>query len=151
MRMRCGNQARFLAGAAIALAFTSATPLAASSVPQRGKGATMTGDPARPARARKWIQTQLFFEVRAPEEWQQFLDDEVTPRFPLGFSVGDLYGQWRSPGEAMPNRARSKQIIIVHPGTAADRQKIAAIRAAWKRITKDYSVLQVTQTVDVSW
>src|SRR5436190_20199554 len=48
----------------------------------------------------RMTQAQLFFgrdvQGRAAvseDEWRMFLDQEVTPRFPAGFSVSDIYGQ----------------------------------------------------------
>ena len=142
---------KHLALAALVCVTLPNAPAASSTSPRRGHGSSMVGDPARPAHAQRWIETQLYFEERGADEWQRFLDEEVTSRFPLGFSVADLYGQWRSPGKKLTNRAHSKMIIIVHPATAAARQKVAEIRSAWKKLTNDFSVLEVDQVVEVSW
>ncbi len=32
-------------------------------------------------------------------DWRDFLDREVTPRFPSGLSVVDVYGQWQGKNE----------------------------------------------------
>ena len=31
-------------------------------------------------------------------DWQAFLEDTITPRFPAGLTVIDVKGQWREPG-----------------------------------------------------
>ena len=50
-------------------------------------------------------------------EWRAFLDREVTPRFPSGLSVLDVYGQWQGKNEHAPERLRSKMLIIDYPDT----------------------------------
>jgi Protein of unknown function (DUF3574) len=118
--------------------------------------ATQAGAPA-PA---GWVDTQLYFGLGPadhPEQgvsetkWREFLDKEVTPRFPDGLSVLEVYGQWRGAAETATERERSKLLIIVYPDNAENRAKIEAIRGAWKRRTGDESVLKVTQPADVSF
>ena len=42
-------------------------------------------------------------------------------------------------------------LIIDYPDTQENRDKIDAIRAAWKQKTGDQSVLRVTEPADVSF
>jgi hypothetical protein len=122
--------------------------------------ATLQGDPAHPGNTRGWVDTKLYFGLGPadhPEqglsetEWRGFLDREVTPRFPAGLSVVDIYGQWQGKNEHAPERLRSKMLIILYLDTAENREKIEAIRAAWKRKTGDDSVLRVTEPAEVSF
>ncbi len=117
-------------------------------------------DPAHPANAAGWVETRLSFGLGPadrPEQgvsaaaWRAFLDREVTPRFPDGLSVLDIYGQWQGPGERAPERLRSKLLVIDHPDDATDEARLTAIRDAWRRLTGDRSVLSVTQTARVSF
>ena len=78
-------------------------------------------------------------------------DKEVTPQFPDGLSVIDIYGQWRVAADSTTLRERSKLLNIVYPDNAENAAKIDAIRAAWKKITGDQSVLKVTEPADVSF
>ena len=121
---------------------------------------TLTGDPAHPGQTSGWVDTRLYFGLGPadhPEQginegrWREFLDREVTPRFPAGLSVLDTYGQWLSKGQSSPERLRSKVLIVDYPDSQENRDKIDAIRAAWKKITGDQSVLRVTQPADVSF
>jgi hypothetical protein len=121
---------------------------------------TLEGDPAHPGKTSNWVDTKLYFGLGAmqhPEqgvsevEWRGFLDREVTPRFPDGLSVLDVYGQWLGKKQKTPERLRSKVLILDYPDTAENRAKIEAIRAAWKRKTGDQSVLRVTEAADVSF
>ncbi len=122
--------------------------------------ATLQGDSAHPARTSGWVETRLYFGIGPadhPEqgiseaEWRGFLDKEVTPRFPDGLSVADIYGQWLGKGKSTPERLRSKVLIIDYPATQENYDKIEAIRAAWKQLTGDQSVMRVTEPADVSF
>ena len=121
---------------------------------------TLAGDAEHPGTAQGWVETKLFFgfgPADHPEqgisetEWRAFLDSEVTPRFPSGLSVADVYGQWQAKGQQQVERLRTKMLIILHPDSAENRAKIDAIRAAWKTKTGDQSVLRVTEAADVSF
>jgi hypothetical protein len=106
------------------------------------------------------VDTRLYFGLGPaahPEQgvseadWRSFLDREVTPRFPDGFSVLDVYGQWQGKNEAAPKRLRTRMLIVDYPDTAENRAKVDAIRAAWKQKTGDQSVMRVTEPADVSF
>lgn len=121
---------------------------------------TLQGDSAHPGQAAGWVDTKLYFGLGPadhPEQgvseaqWRDFLDKEVTPRFPDGLSVLDVYGQWQGKNETAPERLRSKLLVIDYPDNAENRAKIDAIRAAWKQRTGDQSVLKVTEPADVSF
>jgi hypothetical protein len=120
----------------------------------------LSGDPAHPGRTSGWVDTKLYFGLGPadhPEQgvseakWREFLDKEVTPRFPDGLSVVDVYGQWQGAKQSSPERLRSKMLIVDYPDTQENRDKVEAIRSAWKKMTGDQSVLRVTQPVDVSF
>jgi hypothetical protein len=106
------------------------------------------------------VDTKLYFGLGPadhPEQgiseakWLEFLDREVTPRFPDGLSVLDVYGQWLSKGWTVPERLRSKMLVIYYLDSAENRTKIDGIRAAWKKMTGDQSVLRVTEPAEVSF
>ena len=122
--------------------------------------ATLQGDPNHPGQASGWVKSELYFGLgpaNHPEQgvseqkWREFLDGEVTPRFPSGLSVVDAYGQWLGKGKTEPERLRSKLLILLYPDSAENRRKIEAVRVAWKKLTGDDSVLRVTAPVDVSF
>lgn len=108
----------------------------------------------------EWLRTELYFAIggwaetalstEAEARWAEFLDREVTPRFPAGLSVIDIYGQWKeSSPEAPILRERSRLLVIVHPKTAEANEKLEAIRQAWKTAQGETSVLRVTQPAEV--
>src|SRR5262245_66577542 len=53
-------------------------------------------------------------------QWLQFIDNEITPRFPEGLTVFDAAGQWRDPATKKIVREFSKIVLIVLPGNAED-------------------------------
>ena len=121
---------------------------------------TLSGDPAHPGQTAGWVDTKLYFGLGpaadpgkgiSEPDWRAFLDKEVTPRFPDGLSVIDVYGQWQGKGESAPERIRTKLLIIDYPDVKENRDKIEAIRAAWKKLTGDQSVMRVTEPADVSF
>lgn len=120
----------------------------------------LIGDTAHPGQAQGWVETKLYFGLGPADdpakgigeaEWRAFLDKEVTPRFPDGLSVVDLYGQWQGKQETTPERLHTKMLLILYPDSAENRAKIDAIRGAWKQKTGDQSVLRVTEPADVSF
>ncbi|WP_266156605.1 DUF3574 domain-containing protein [Dyella silvatica] len=130
------------------------------AAPSITAGATLQGDAAHPGQAVGWVDTRLYFGLGlldqpgqgvSEQSWRDFLDREVTPRFPDGLSVLDVYGQWQGKQQATPERLRSKLLVIDYPDTAENRAKVEAIRAAWKQRTGDQSVLRVTQAAEVSF
>jgi hypothetical protein len=135
-------------------------PAAGTASASTASAPTLSGDPAHPASAKGWVDTRLYFglgPVDQPEqgiseaEWRDFLDREVTPRFPAGLSVLDVYGQWQSKDAKSPSRLRSKLLIVDYPDTEENHDKIEAIRAAWKARTHHQSVLRVTEPADISF
>jgi Protein of unknown function (DUF3574) len=121
---------------------------------------TLEGDAAHPGQTKGWVETRLYFGLGPADrpdqgvseaQWRDFLDKEVTPRFPDGLSVLDVYGQWQGKNESGPERLRSKLMVIDFPDDGENRAKIEAIRSAWKQRTGDQSVMRVTEPADVSF
>jgi hypothetical protein len=132
----------------------------AGPAPRQAVAPTLAGDPAHPGRTSGWVDTKLYFGLGPADDpgkgisesaWRVFLDKEVTLRFPDGLSVLDVYGQWQGKGETAPERIRTKLLVVDYPDTQENRDKIEAIRAAWKRLTGDQSVMRVTEPADVSF
>jgi Protein of unknown function (DUF3574) len=92
------------------------------------------------------IRTTLYFGLARPKgavselEWQMFLRDEVTKRFPDGFTVWEAEGQWRTPGGTIDHE-RSKVMLVVHPDTPQARHDIHDIIASYRRVFEQQSVL----------
>ena len=122
--------------------------------------ATLHGDAAHPAQTEDWLRTELYFGVGSIDDeshavneirWREFLDREVTSRFPAGLTVFDSYGQWRGKNASTTERLHTKVLVLLYPDTPAQRADVEAIRLAWKKFSGDQSVLRVTEHVDVSF
>lgn len=94
------------------------------------------------------VATQLFFGLSRPggpavsaAEWQAFLADTVTPRFPAGFTVSAAEGQWRQDDTTIV-RESSRILLIVHRA-GEDDAAIAALIEAYKARFHQQSVLRL--------
>ena len=136
----------------------------AGTTPASRSSSTLRGDAAHPDAASNWVRTELYFGIErvadkgsgeanaaAEKRWREFLDREITSRFPDGLSVYDIYGQWRTQGHADIERLHSKEVMLLYADTPQHRSDIEAIRAAWKQASSDLSVLRVTQPAEVSF
>ena len=74
------------------------------------------------------------------KQWQDFLDAEVTPRFPAGLTAYEAYGQWRDAGGEI-EKSPSRVLLIWYEGDASVR--IDAIREAYKKRFAQDSVMRV--------
>lgn len=93
------------------------------------------------------MEARLFFGdliagggIISPAQWQQFVDAEVTPRFPEGFTVLTTTGQWRG-ANGMIARETGHELVIVFAPAAGTRQKLDEIRTAYKQRFIQESVL----------
>jgi len=79
-------------------------------------------------------------------EWADFLEREVTPRFPAGLSVLDVAGQYRNPSGYIA-RERSKLLVVIVVDAPAHLSKVQAIVDAYKTRYAQLSVLHVERAV----
>ena len=97
-------------------------------------------------------KTTLYFGSARPKgsvnelEWQLFLRDEVTSRFPNGMTVWDAEGQWRGPQGEIAHE-RTKVLLLVHPNTDASRLAIRAVIDRYRKAFDQESVLWETSQV----
>ena len=101
------------------------------------------------------VRTTLYFGSARPKgsvselEWQIFLRDEVTSRFPDGLTVWDAEGQWRAPQGALEHE-RTKVLLLVHPDTPAARESVQAVIDHYRKAFDQQSVLWETSRVCVA-
>jgi hypothetical protein len=110
-------------------------------------------DPACGRLADPFVRTELFFGTARPDgsavseaEFKQFLDQEITPRFPDGLTLLTGLGQFRgSSGQIV--QERSMLLILLYPRESArsGSQKIEEIRALYKTRFQQESVLRVDE------
>ena len=96
-------------------------------------------------------EVQLFFgrnvgdRVGVSEaDFQSFVDQELTPRFPDGLTVLDAAGQWRG-ASGVIGREPSKVVILMLPDRSGDEDKLAAVRRAYRVRFAQEAVLQTVQ------
>ena len=83
-------------------------------------------------------------------DWDSFLAEIVTPRFPDGLTVLDASGQWRSSSGIIEKEQSKALIILAPPGEDAMRQ-IGEVSEAYKSRYNQESVLKAVEDVCVSF
>ena len=89
-------------------------------------------------------------EAISDAEWQAFLAEEITPRFPDGLTVVDAAGQWRDASGAIV-RERTKVVLVLTTPGAEGMQRAQEIGEAYRRAFGQESVLQMTGRACVSF
>jgi hypothetical protein len=101
------------------------------------------------------IRTTLYFGLARPKgsvselEWQVFLRDEVTRRFPDGLTVWEADGQWRSAAGSI-NHERSKVLLLVHADTKEARKFVQEVIDSYRQAFEQESVLWESSRVCLS-
>ena len=85
-----------------------------------------------------------------PAEWDEFLRDAVTPRFPEGLTAWRASGQWRS-ADGRIVREGSYVLSVVHPDSGKADAAIRAIAEEYKARFRQEAVLRVTSPACVSY
>lgn len=83
-------------------------------------------------------------------QWQAFIDDVITPRFPQGLSIWPAYGQWQTAAGPVI-REDSYVLNVVHEGEPSSERAIAEIMNSYKQRFRQEAVLRVTSAVCVSF
>ena len=124
-----------------------------SQAPVGARGFTVTMDCG--ATSTSQLRTTLYFGLARPKgsvselEWQIFLRDEVTRRFPEGLTVWGAEGQWRTPAGSIDHE-QSKVLLLVHPDKAEARQSVQAVIEAYRKTFEQQSVLWESARVCVA-
>ena len=98
------------------------------------------------------MRTTLYFGLSKQKgsvselEWQMFLRDEVTTRFPAGLTAWEAEGQWRG-SDGTIGHERSKVLLLVHPDTPAARTAVQSVIERYRKGFDQESVLWETARV----
>ncbi|WP_393056866.1 DUF3574 domain-containing protein [Streptomyces sp. LN549] len=120
-----------------------------------------TGSPADPrpataaaARGKDYVETRLFFGTERPDggpdvtdrQFLDFIDAEVTPRFPNGLTIQDGRGQWRD-SNGVIERERSYELTLLYPASEARVRdpQIERIRNAYEKTYAQDSVARLEE------
>ena len=118
---------------------------------------TVVKAPPCPAGQEAQRTAQLFFGRNiggqpgvSEADFQKFVDQEITPKFPDGLTVMDGGGQWRGDENRLIREA-AKVVLIVLPKRADAPARIEAVRNAYKIRFHQDAVLLITQSSCVSF
>ena len=102
------------------------------------------------------VRTTLYFGMSRPKgpavselEWQLFLRDEVTKRFPDGLTVWEATGQWRTPAGTI-DREQAKVLLLVHADSPTARQSVQSVIESYRKAFDQQSVLWESARVCVT-
>jgi uncharacterized protein DUF3574 len=94
------------------------------------------------------VRDVLYFGRNRPDggtvsdsEWQAFLDEVVTPRFPAGLTVVEAMGQWKGQSGHV-ERERAEVLTVLHAGDGPARRAVAEVAAEYKRRFHQEAVLR---------
>jgi hypothetical protein len=79
-------------------------------------------------------------------EWNEFLDTEVTSRFPRGFTVVDAHGQWQE-SNGQISKEGTRILILIVPNNVTAAAYIGAITTAYNDRFDQENSLLVRQSV----
>ncbi|WP_241650097.1 DUF3574 domain-containing protein [Rosenbergiella collisarenosi] len=102
-------------------------------------------------------QTQLWFglsqpggRIISPHQWQQFVDQAITPAFPQGLSVIEATGQWLG-HDGVRVRESSQGVLLIYQGSKEKSQAIDQICARYRQLFSQDSVMRIDQPVCVAF
>lgn len=103
------------------------------------------------------VRDVLYFGRNRPDggvvsdaEWQGFLNEFVTPRFPAGLTVIEGAGQWRGQSGAV-ERERSQVLTVMHGGDATARRLVEEVASEYKKRFRQEAVLRERGSVCVHY
>jgi Protein of unknown function (DUF3574) len=94
----------------------------------------------------------LYFGTARPNgtvtetDWSAFLRDEVTPRFPDGFTAMDGTGQWRG-GDGKIVQEKTRILVLIQPDTKGIRFAVGEIVNRYKALFQQEAVLEELSAV----
>lgn len=101
------------------------------------------------------IQDTLYFGtgkpngVVTPQEWAQFLETTVSPRFPDGLTVTEGAGQWRG-ADGLIVRETTYVLYLVHLHDKASETLVTEVVSAYKSQFRQEPVLRVKSAACVA-
>ena len=109
--------------------------------PPRMDSAVRVADAVQPCAplGTAYMRTTLYFGLARPTgmvseaEWQTFLREDVTPRFPDGLTVLEGDGQWRRPDGTI-GREHAKVLVILHDDKPSTHEALQALVMRYKQV-----------------
>ena len=103
----------------------------------------------------RWL-TLLYFGLSKPnggivtdEDWQHFLETEISPKFPDGLTVSATSGTWRDSATGVTESERSKKVTLIHEKSSRSADAIVAISKSYIAAFDQQAVLVNSWPSDV--
>jgi hypothetical protein len=99
-----------------------------------------------------WIQSTLYFGRgnAADHEWAAFVEADIAPCCPDGFTIVSGHGHWSDPHGTVSDEPASI-VVVCHPDTDAWRQALNVVRARYCARFAQQSVLLTRHAVTVDF
>jgi len=98
----------------------------------------------------RWSRHEIYFGEVPAAQWDQFVEDTITPEFPDGFTVVEAAGQWREASGRII-RERSHLLMIIAQDPAGTHAKLQKISDQFKARFGEETVLMVQSAVQVEF
>ncbi|WP_421908354.1 DUF3574 domain-containing protein [Methanolacinia petrolearia] len=107
---------------------------------------------------RKKISYEIYFGLSRPDgttitetDWDNFVNEEIVPCFPEGFTIVDSKGYWQDYSTNVTIAENSKIVIIYGGFSEEDIQKIIDLKNIYKEEFEQDSVMLVVSSSFVSF
>ena len=104
-----------------------------------------------------WTRTEMYFGLLRRDktpiteaEWEKFIEQVVTPRFPAGLTIFNGAGQWRNSSGRI-DREPSKVLVVLHPNNPSIDAKVDEVRRLYCERFNQEAVMKVTSDARVAF
>ncbi len=102
------------------------------------------------SKSRRQAPTRPHATAISEQDWQEFLDSEVTPKFASGLTVISALGQWRNALGHM-DREPSKVLVLLHPPNKETEATIDQVRSQYCARFNQEAVMKITSPAQVAF
>jgi hypothetical protein len=95
------------------------------------------------------MRTDLYFGLSIPgggkvsqEQWQRFSDSIVSPRFPEGYTEGDVAGKWRDTESHITITEHTKVLTFIGKKSKTRQMNLDSLIHIYKRQYQQQAVLR---------
>lgn len=106
----------------------------------------------------RYIRTELYFGLSKPtggiiteNEWQNFVNDIITPLFKNGYTTIDAEGRWLDVQAHKTITEKTKIIIIIYKKSKYTDDAINKIIETYKKMFDQQAVMQLDFEVEVQF
>ncbi len=105
----------------------------------------------------KWARHELYFgrssdngkEIISNEDWDAFLEENIVPAFPDGFTIIDAKGYWKGDGKTY--QEPSTILMVVAINDIKTDNKVKDIASAYAKRFDQGSVLHIKRSAKVAF